>query len=119
MENGQREIWETEGEKPNEWRGIYKIRKEAERERELKSEREWEKERERERERERKRKIEALRMCVGFSYKHTQRQTYIYIYKLATIVEGNPKAPFSIATTPTCRGGRYSFLGLLYFTLDT
>ena len=43
---------------------------------------------------------------------------YIYIYKLATIVEGNPKAPFSIATTPSCRGGRYSFPGLLYFTLD-
>ena len=35
-----------------------------------------------------------------------------YIYKvkvkLATIVEGDPKAPFSIATTPRCRGGRYS-----------
>ena len=29
-------------------------------------------------------------------------------YKLATIVEGDPKAPFSIATTPRCRGGRYS-----------
>ena len=47
---------------------------------------------------------------------------YIYIYKvkvkLATIVEGNPKAPFSIATTPRCRRGRYSFPGLLYFTLD-
>ena len=44
---------------------------------------------------------------------------YMYIYskvKLATIVEGSPKAPFSIATTP--RGGRYSFPGLLYFTLD-
>ena len=38
--------------------------------------------------------------------------------KLATIVEGNPKAPFSIATTPRCRGGRYSFPGWLYFTLD-
>ena len=38
--------------------------------------------------------------------------------KLATIVEGNPKAPFSIATTPMCRGGRYSFPGLLYFSLD-
>ena len=37
---------------------------------------------------------------------------------MATIVEGNPKAPFSIATTPRCRGGRYSFPGLLYFTLD-
>ena len=29
--------------------------------------------------------------------------------KLATIVEGDPKAPFSEATTPRCRGGRYSF----------
>ena len=39
---------------------------------------------------------------------------YIYIYKkLATIVEGNPKAPFSIATTPRCRGGRYSFPGYI------
>ena len=26
----------------------------------------------------------------------------------ATIVKGDPKAPFSIATTPKCRGGRYS-----------
>ena len=38
---------------------------------------------------------------------------YIYIYiklvKLVTVVEGDPKAPFSIATTPRCRGGRYSF----------
>ena len=32
----------------------------------------------------------------------------IIILKLATIVEGDPKAPFSIATTPRCRGGRYS-----------
>ena len=28
---------------------------------------------------------------------------------LATVVEGDPKAPFSIATTPRCRGGHYSF----------
>ena len=34
---------------------------------------------------------------------------YIYIVKLATVVEGDQKAPFSIATTPKCRGGRYSF----------
>ena len=32
----------------------------------------------------------------------------INIKKLATIVEGDPKAPFSIATTPRCRGGRHS-----------
>ena len=43
---------------------------------------------------------------------------YISKVKLTTIVEGNPKAPFSIATTPRCRGGRYSFPGLLYITLD-
>ena len=29
--------------------------------------------------------------------------------KLATLVKGDPKAPFSRATTPRCRGGRYSF----------
>ena len=34
---------------------------------------------------------------------------YIYIYiKLATIVENDLKAPFSIATTPRCRSGDYS-----------
>ena len=33
---------------------------------------------------------------------------YAQTKKLATIVEGDPKAPFSIATTPRCRGGRYS-----------
>ena len=40
-------------------------------------------------------------------------ELYVSKVKLATIVEGNPKAPFSIATTPMCRGGRYSFPGLL------
>ena len=29
--------------------------------------------------------------------------------KLANLVEGNQKAPFSIATTLRCRGGRNSF----------
>ena len=40
--------------------------------------------------------------------------TYIYIhtYKLATVLEGDLKAPFSIATAMRCRGG-------LHFTLDT
>ena len=28
--------------------------------------------------------------------------------KLATLVEGDPKVPFSIATTPRCREGHYS-----------
>ena len=35
-----------------------------------------------------------------------------------TIVEGDPNAPFSMATTPRCREGRHSFPRLLYFTLD-
>ena len=35
--------------------------------------------------------------------------------KLATIVEGNPKAPFSIATTPRRRGGRYTHETLVIF----
>ena len=43
--------------------------------------------------------------CTGFA----QFILTIYIVvKLATIVEGDPKAPFSIATTPRCTGGRYS-----------
>ena len=29
--------------------------------------------------------------------------------KLATVVEGDPKAPFSIATTLRCRGSCYSY----------
>ena len=33
----------------------------------------------------------------------------LYKVKLATVVEGDPKAPFSIATTPRCRRGYYSF----------
>ena len=28
---------------------------------------------------------------------------------LATVVKSDPKAPFSVATTPTCREGRYPF----------
>ena len=39
--------------------------------------------------------------------------------KLATVVEGEQKAPFSIATTPRCREGATPFPGLLHFTLDT
>ena len=30
--------------------------------------------------------------------------------KLAIFIEGDPKATFSIATTPRCRGGHYSSL---------
>ena len=40
--------------------------------------------------------------------------------KLATLVEGDQKAPFSIATTPRCRWeGATPFSELLHFTLDT
>ena len=42
---------------------------------------------------------------------------YIYI-KLATVVEGHPKASFLVATTQWCRGGTSPFPGLLHFTLD-
>ena len=34
---------------------------------------------------------------------------FVKYAKLATVVEGDPKAPFSIVTTPRCRGGCYSF----------
>ena len=35
---------------------------------------------------------------------------YIYIYSWLTIVKSDLKDPFSIATTPMCGGGHYSFL---------
>ena len=34
---------------------------------------------------------------------------YISKVKLATVIEGDQKAPFSITTTPRCWGGHYSF----------
>ena len=37
------------------------------------------------------------------------RLVWSKVVKLATIVEGDQKAPFSIDTTPKCRRGRYSF----------
>ena len=46
---------------------------------------------------------------------------YIYIYikeKLATVVEGDLKAPFSLATKPKCREGCYPFPWIAYLTLD-
>ena len=41
----------------------------------------------------------------------TPDNIYIYIVKvkLVTVVKGDQKAPFSITTTPRCRGGCYSF----------
>ena len=38
--------------------------------------------------------------------------------KLATLVDGDSKARFSISTSPRCRGGPNSVPGLLNFTLD-
>ena len=44
---------------------------------------------------------------------------YIYIYtSWPTIVEGDLKAPFSIATTLRCKGQSYSFLWIASLTLD-
>ena len=38
-----------------------------------------------------------------------EKSSFIFkIFKLATVVEGGPKAPFSIATTPRCQGVWYS-----------
>ena len=34
---------------------------------------------------------------------------FIYIYKLATVIKGDHKAPLSIATTLRYRGVRYAF----------
>ena len=40
------------------------------------------------------------------------------VSKLATLAEGDPKAPFSIATTRGVGEGTTPFPGLLHFTLD-
>ena len=56
--------------------------------------------------------FEGLLFCRGFS-QHilSPANKALFIYnkvKLATLVEGDLKAPFSIPTTPRCRGGCYS-----------
>ena len=41
---------------------------------------------------------------------HIYIYIYIYIYiKLATVIKGDPKAPFSVATTARCKGERCYF----------
>ena len=53
------------------------------------------------------------------TYNTSMNRTSKKKVKFATIVEDDPKAPFSIVTTPRCRGeGATPFSGLLYFTLD-
>ena len=59
-------------------------------------------------------------------YKHIQahfinKYKFIYVHllvKLAILVEGDPKAPFSIATTSRCGEGATPLPGLLHFTFD-
>ena len=47
--------------------------------------------------------------CIKQKFQFLLFCVYMYKVKLTTIVEGNSKAPFSLATTPRCRGGHYSF----------
>ena len=55
--------------------------------------------------------VPPLRSIVSVIFETINRRIYSLECKvnLATIVEGDQKAPFSIATTSRCRGGRYSF----------
>ena len=48
---------------------------------------------------------------IQFIKKYTSTDAYniLMLNKLATVIEGDQKAPFSIATIPRCRGERYSF----------
>ena len=43
---------------------------------------------------------------------------YVYIVSWPTVVEGDLKAPFSIATTLRFSGGCYSFSWIVPLTLD-
>ena len=42
---------------------------------------------------------------------------YIYIYELVTVVQGDPMAPFSLATTPNLEEGANTFPISLYLPL--
>ena len=53
-----------------------------------------------------------LQTVVWFQVLLSRTINYISEVKLATIVEDNLKAPFSIATTQSCRGGCYFFPGI-------
>ena len=52
-------------------------------------------------------------------FSHQEDQLYIKSkVRSAPVVEGDPKASFSIPTTPRCRRECYFFPGLLHFNLD-
>ena len=59
-----------------------------------------------------------------YSWQHLQKAQKWCIWwydnkvKLATIVESDPKAPFSLAITLMCMRGSTPYPGLLHFTLD-
>ena len=66
--------------------------------------------------------------CIFAMYAHTRTHLHRYVWPhidtltylcWLTIVEGNPKAPFSIATLSRCRRGHYSFPWVAPLTLDT
>ena len=53
------------------------------------------------------------------THTHTHTHIYIYIYiGWLTVVKGNPKGPFSIATTQRCSGGRSSFLWIFPLSVN-
>ena len=58
------------------------------------------------------------RMVLDISLLNTKHYNVRKQVKLATIVKGDPKAPFLIATTPKCRKGATPFPRILHFTLD-
>ena len=51
------------------------------------------------------------------AFRTIKKKSKPFNYKklLATLVMGDPKAPFSIANTPRCRGGLYSFSWIVPF----
>ena len=67
-------------------------------------------------------KLKSYAVIMVICYSWFANSALVFCYntkvKLATLVKGDPKAPFSIATTPRCWRGWYFFPGLLLFTLD-
>ena len=50
---------------------------------------------------------------------NAESDLFKYKVKLGTVIEGNPKAPFSLATTPRCRGEGYSLSRINPLFLDS